>query len=1313
MIGPGSDLRSLFCEALDRPTVREQSEFLDQACAGRPDLRARVEALLHAHREGVSFLGEPVGDARATGAFIPFMNGASPAETLPMEAVGTVIGPYKLLEQIGEGGFGVVFMAEQQEPVRRRVALKVIKPGMDSRQVIARFEAERQALALMDHPNIARVLDAGTTAEPDASARGPAETLAYASGSAGRPYFVMELVRGLSMTEYCDQNNLAIRDRLELFIDVCQAVQHAHQKGIIHRDIKPSNVMATLQDGKPVVKVIDFGIAKALGQQLTDKTLFTNLAQMIGTPLYMSPEQAELSGLDVDTRSDIYSLGVLLYELLTGTTPFDKKRFKEVSYDEMRRIIREEEPPKPSTRMSQCSHHAPREDCVTPSGTASVTRSVMATIETTAEKRQSDARKLSRLFRGELDWIVMRALEKDRNRRYESASAFAADVQRYLSDEPVLACPPSAIYRLRKVVRRHRGAFLAASIIFLSLVGGILGTSWGLARAETAWQEEALRADGEQKAKEAAQKREAEKQAVLEFVEKHVFAAARPVGDIEGLGLGHDVTLRRAVEAALPFVNKSFADQPLIEARLRLSIGKSFQDLGESRTAAEQFESARAIYVKELGPDHADTVTSMNLLASSYMDLGRLVDALKLNEEVLARRKANLGPDDRDTLMSMNNLGNNYDELGRQADALKLREEVLALRKAKLGPDVADTIASMVNLGISYTKLARHNDALELEKETLSIAKAKLGPNHRWTLNCMISLAETYTNLGRHDEAIRLSKEALTLDEDALGPDHDATLSTVHTLILSYTRANQPTEALKFFEDALEVRKEKFGTDHPSTVLYMRGLAYLYVELGRFADALKLHEEMLTLQKAKLGPDHRDTLNTMHNIAVFYGRLGRRVDALTLSEKTLALEKAKLGADDLLTLFTMHNLACIYESLGRHSDAIRLIEETLALYKAKLGPEHPKTLEIMDDLAHRYGGVHQDADALKLREEMLALRKANLGPDHPLTRTADADAHAALGRVYYAKGQLDDAIAAYREAIKLKADFPEAYNYLGLALQAKGQTDDAIATYEEAIRLKDAAVSSSKEKWCAVVHFNLGISHWMKGQKDRASASWQEAIRLDKDYASAHYNLGCVLQAEKKPDEAIAAYKEAIRIKADYYCEALTNLGILLCKKGQLDEAIECFEQAIRFKDSFRYKIECAEAYEGLGEALQTKGRWAESITAYREACNINPRECDSLKHLAWILATCPDVKLRDSQQAVKNAKKAVELLPGESEVWNTLGVAQYRNGDWKAAVEAFTKSVELKKAVTVSTFSSSPWPIGNSARKKKLAPGSTRVSPG
>src|SRR6516164_5737819 len=420
-------VQAVFQAALEAPDRAARAAVLERECATDPEVSRRVQALLQAYENPASILDRPPVAA------LPVT-----VDDAPPELPGTIVGSYKLIEQIGEGGMGAVWMAQQTAPVKRLVAVKLIKAGMDSRQVIARFEAERQALALMDHPNIARVLDGGTT-------------------SAGRPYFVMDLVKGVPITRYCDEHRLTPGQRLELYVPVCQAVQHAHQKGIIHRDLKPSNVLVALYDGKPVPKVIDFGVAKAAGQALTDKTLVTGFGNIVGTLEYMSPEQAEINQLDIDTRSDIYSLGVLLYELLTGSPPFSRKELEKAGILEMLRVIREQEPPKPSTKLS------------TEEG-----------LPTLAANRGTEPAKLTKLVRGELDWIVMKALEKDRNRRYETANGFAMDVQRYLAGEPVLAFPPSAGYRLRKFVRRNRGPVVAASVILLCLVAGLLGTTTGL-----------------------------------------------------------------------------------------------------------------------------------------------------------------------------------------------------------------------------------------------------------------------------------------------------------------------------------------------------------------------------------------------------------------------------------------------------------------------------------------------------------------------------------------------------------------------------------------------------------------------------------------------------------------------------------------------------------------------------------------------------------------------------------------------------------------------------------------------------------------
>jgi serine/threonine protein kinase len=865
------DLLAIFNEAIELPSPDERAAYLDRACAGDAMLRSRVEALLRAHDHAGQFLGDKTA--------------AESPEASQVERPSTMIGPYKLLEQIGEGGMGLVFVAEQQHPIRRRLALKVIKPGMDSRQVIARFEAERQALALMDHPNIAHVIDAGMT-------------------PSGRPFFVMELVKGEPITEYCDANKLSPRDRLKLFLDVCQAVQHAHQKGIIHRDLKPSNILVSSHDGTPVVKIIDFGVAKAIGQQLTDKTVYTQFAFLIGTPQYMSPEQAGQSGLDIDTRSDIYALGVLLYELLTGTTPFTKERLEKAAFDEIRRIIREEEPPKPSTRLSESKESLP---------------SISAL-------RHTEPSQLTKLVQGELDWIAMKALDKDRNRRYATANAFASDIQRYLADEPVLACPPSAGYRLRKFLRRNRGSAFAASLVLLALVAGIIGTTWGLVRANKARDDEAEQrsiaqdnerkalaaAVAEKKATEAARLRTAETQAVLDFVETKVLAAARPKG--QEMGLGHDVALRKAIEAAVPFVGKSFVTEPLIEARLRLTLGTSFRYLGEPSKAMEQFQRARALFSEHLGPNHPDTLKTIAGIALMHALLGQDDKSLPLRILVFEQRKLQFGADHTETISAMINLANSHASLGQHASALSLRKETLELARSKFGPNHPDVFLCMSNLANSHEAMGEQGEALKLREEALALRTAHpdIGPEHPDTILSMNNLAVSYNAHGRHQEALALRQKTLDLAMKQLGPDHPDTLNKLHNIAFSHAALGDHHKALEIRLQTLERRKAhpQIGPNHPDTFRSMHALALTYSALGRHEEALNLHRETQVLRAKKLGPPHSETLRSLKEVALCLEDLNRGADAVTEVDEFVRLAAAqqidpKLMAD-LLELRIRH-----------------------------------------------------------------------------------------------------------------------------------------------------------------------------------------------------------------------------------------------------------------------------------------------------------------------------------------------------------------------------------------------------------------------
>jgi serine/threonine protein kinase/tetratricopeptide (TPR) repeat protein len=797
------DETDIFSHALQIAVVEERRLYVQKACGADERLRRRIEALLRAHERPGNVLDRPiVADLNRTGGYL-----------LSTEAGTVIAGRYRLLEKVGEGGMGAVWVAEQVEPVKRQVAVKLIKPGMDSVAVMKRFEVERQALAMMEHPHIAKVLDGGLT-------------------DFGRPYFVMEYVKGRPITEYCDAARLGIAERLRLFVQVCRAVQHAHQKGIIHRDLKPSNILVADADDAPAPRVIDFGLAKAVNEQLSEQTVNTTCGTIMGTALYMSPEQARHNNLDVDTRTDVYALGAVLYELLTGTTPLEKRRIQNADWDEIRRLIRDEDPPRPSTRLAATE-----------------------ALPSVAACRRSEPGRLPRLVRGELDCIVMKAVAKDRGQRYDTANSLARDVERYLNDEPVEARPPSAGYQLAKFVRRHKALVRSLAALILTLVAGVVGTSWGLVRAERARVEADTARESEKEQRQLAEanektarERETETRKVLNFVEDKVFSAARQKG--RG-GLGPEVSLRKAVLAALPFVDEAFRDQPLIEAKLRLTLGLSFLYLGDGRTASEQFQRARTLYTSIEGPRHPNTLMSMHRLAASYFALGRHKDALKLNEETLELRTQTLGPDHPDTLTSMNSVANGYRNVGNHTEARKLYEKTLELRKARLGPDHPDTLASMNNLAVNYTALGRHADALKLNQETFELKKAKLGPDDPDTLISMINLAVSYGAVGRTDDALKMREETVVRMKATFGATHPETLVSMFNLANNYAKYDRRADALKLHEETLALRKKELGVDHPDTLVSMLGVAEDLVELNRGTEGIAVIDDCLRLAAGK------------------------------------------------------------------------------------------------------------------------------------------------------------------------------------------------------------------------------------------------------------------------------------------------------------------------------------------------------------------------------------------------------------------------------------------------------------------------------
>ncbi len=949
--------RSIFLTALDLGDAAARADYLDHACAGDPALRGRVEALLAAHADSGSFMGRPApdldppGDTTAPHVVTPVDAGQHGAGDL---AGAVLAGRYELVRELGSGGMGTVYLAEQLRPVRRRVAVKLVRAGMDTRAVLARFDAERQALAVMDHPNIAKVLDAGET-------------------DRGRPFFAMELVDGLPITDYCDAHALPVAGRLALFGAVCRAVQHAHQKGVIHRDLKPSNVLVETRDGAAVPKVIDFGLAKAFGNAaLTEHSLLTAPGAVAGTPLYMAPEQAGPDGRDIDTRADVYALGAILYELLTGTTPLGRDTLRRAALDEVLRAVREHEPPTPSSRLAAADS--------TPSAAAN---------------RSTEPGRLGRLVRGDLDWVVMKALEKDRGRRYDSAAAFAADVDRFLNHEPVTAGPPSARYRAGKFVRRNRAAVVAASLVLLSLVAGVAGTTAGLVRAER------RRAEAEANLAYAKKGNEILGLVFAGLDPKRIADSGRPLQDV----------LRENLQTAARELDGSAIGDQLAVAEMQDTLGTSLAALGEYGPATALLEKARSARSARLGPTHPGTISSMNNLGEVYRAAGRLDRAVPLLEETLALMRAELGPDHRDTLSCMNNLGLAYQEGGRADRAVALWEETLALRQAKLGRDDADTLVTMNCLADGYLDLGRTSRAVALWEETLALRKAKLGPDHPHTLNTMNNLGNAYGGAGRGDRRLSILDETLKLSKAKLGRDHPDTLVTMNNLGNAYRDAGRLDEALALHEEALRLMRVKFGDDHATTLRCLSNVAGDHWAARRYDRAVPLLEESLALRQAKLGPGHTDSLAAMSRLASAYVSRGRLDRAIPLYEQAVPLMEKHHGRPHPATQTAVGGLGIAYLNADRVADALPMLEEAY-----RTGRTAPALRSVGWYLLDGYAKAGKRDEPAKLIPELVAQARESLPKGSPELAGKFAECSLMLLRL----GAYADAEPLLREGLAIR-----------------------------------------------------------------------------------------------------------------------------------------------------------------------------------------------------------------------------------------------------------------------------------------------------
>jgi serine/threonine protein kinase/Flp pilus assembly protein TadD len=846
----------------------QRADFLSDACSSAA-VRAEVESLL-------------LADASIRSGFMqsPLLADEPGQEPNRFGTAGTLetgqtfAQHFRLVRRLGEGGMGQVWLAEQTAPVRRQVAIKLIKAGMYDEAVVQRFQSERQSLAIMDHPAIAKVFDAGATPQ-------------------GQPYFVMEYVPGLPITEYCDQKKLRISDRLELFIQVCEGVQHAHQKAIIHRDLKPANILVQEIDGKPVPRIIDFGLAKATTPAGPGEILFTQLGHFMGTPGYMSPEQADTTVQDVDTRTDVYSLGVVLYVLLAGSQPFENKSGQRQPLDELLRKLREEEPPRPSTKVGS--------DHEVSAGTA--------------EARGTERGQLASVLRGDLDWITMKALEKDRARRYGAPSELAADIRRYLDHEPIVARPASGAYRLRKYARRHRVAVVVTAGLILLLASFSVLQAFQLRRITR----ERDRATHE---RDRATR-------ITDFM-TGMFKVSDP-----GEARGNKVTAREILDKASNDMEKGLAKDPEVRSQMT------------------------------------------QVMASTYTNLGLYARAHELAQQALDARLSLLGPDDPKTLESTSQLGWILSREGKYVDAEKMERQALDGERRILGPEDPLTIETMSNLAVVAQGPGDFQEGEKLAREAIAVGTRRLGPENPQVLRSMLYLGVALWNQGRYAEAEREYRQLIDVERRVAGSDHPETLKAMDNLALTVASQGRMAEAEQLYRDALASAQRVLGTDHPATARIMDNLSSLLFEEGRLADAEKMCREALAIESRSLGPESPYTLLTKADLAELLFEQGHIREAEKLDRETIAAMVRVIGPQHPSTLQSEAALAKALNKQGRYADAENISRPAFAAGLRTLGPQHPYTLYALQQLGMALAYTHRYAEASKLFHDVIEKQESS------------------------------------------------------------------------------------------------------------------------------------------------------------------------------------------------------------------------------------------------------------------------------------------------------------------------------------------------